>query len=167
MKKSMKIVLALAMVLLMGGTAVASDFNAQGSVVVPGIINMVTSGYWQSPYMVLSNITDKTISCKVTAYDHDGNDVTNSYGKVITGGSGQPTVIAYGTGEFEIPAYSTRTFYLSHSGASRYIMGYAKIEWKSTDTKLKYALIGSMFRNRIYNGRVSEADVPINNGQPF
>lgn len=167
MKKTMKFVLAMAMILMMSGGAMAQGcFNAQGGVMVPGMYHVYRGGAdWLSTYLIISNISDKDVSCRVTIRNQDGLDVTH-LGGILTGGNDW-AVVSSGSGDFDIPAYSTRVFHLQPSSPSKLIVGYAKIEWKSTDTRLKNALIASGFAHRVYSAGRSEFHIPINNGQPF
>ena len=168
MKKAMKIVLAMAMVLLMSGGAMAEGtFVPQGGVTVPGIVYLYTSSSnYMLPRFVLTNITGETIQCKVRVYDHDDNDITH-LSQIVKGGQGSWPTLATGTGDFEIPAHSTRLYWmLSPSGIKR-TAGYATIEWSSSDSKLRKALIGSIWRMRSGVGGFTDTNNPLNNSQPF
>ncbi|ACS80708.1 hypothetical protein [Maridesulfovibrio salexigens] len=169
MKKAMKIVLAVAMVLLMSGGAMAQEsFNAQGSALVPNMVYSYNdSNLLKYTSMYLSNITSSDVQCKVTVYDHNGNDVTY-LGTVVTGGNGVETVLSKGSGEFAIPAHSTRCFTLGRDHIKIAVMGYAVVEWKSSDTTLRRALIGGVrtpAKSSSYHGKGGTAY--INGGQPF
>ncbi|WP_432736695.1 hypothetical protein [Maridesulfovibrio sp. FT414] len=171
MKALMKFVLAMAMVLMMSGGAMADDFAAQGIVLLPGL----TAGYtgpsssWYN-IISLSNITDKEVTCKITVYDHDGNDVTN-HGQVYTGSYGITSrkLLSSGVGDFAIPPRSTRLFLFGIVNTGlKTIDGHGVLKWKSTDTDLRRALIGSIRQIRIFGaGSGSNTNVLINNGQPF
>ncbi|GKT33194.1 hypothetical protein ADUPG1_002416, partial [Aduncisulcus paluster] len=135
----MKIVLAMTMVLLMSGGAMAQGFNAQGSAVVPNLVYFFQSGtYWSVPYITLSNITGENVTCNIAVYDDSGNDITHR-ATVNAGGTTNWSVVSKGTGVFEIPPYSTRMFHLWDSSSKICTVGYATIEWKSDNLKLRKA----------------------------
>ena len=98
-------------------------------------------------------------------YGNDGTDVT-SFGFVRVGGAGW-TRLSTGTGDFEIPAYSSRIFVVDAPAANKFIAGYAKVEWKSDEAKLRKALIGVVRNYRRYNSCISESVRLINHGDPF
>ena len=162
MKRFMSVVLSMVVVLMMCGGAMAEEcFNAQGSAVAPGLLFAYRgAGDWTSPYIILNNITDKSVQCRVTVYNQDGTDVT-SFGYVLTGGSSWITVSS-GTGDMEIPAYSTRIYSINPSGGQKAIMGHATIQWKSDDVKLRNALVGVVMRHRVYGSSRSDAERVIN-----
>ncbi|ACS80707.1 hypothetical protein [Maridesulfovibrio salexigens] len=173
MRKAMKIVLALAMVLLMSGGAIAQEtFIPQGSALVSGIEVLYRGSYrYFQNRMFLTNITDQTIQCRVTVFDHNGDDITH-FGQVMTGpagGGGGHVVVSSGTGLFEIPAHSTRAFWFGSllSGTMTFY-GHAVVEWMSNSSKLRRALIGSIYKFSLgssSNYYATERD--INGGQPF
>ncbi len=164
MKSFMKTILAIIVVLMMCGSAMAeTDFNAKGSIIVPNIWTYNTSSSsWVFSYINLSNITGTDVQCKVTVYDNDGNDVTH-FSKVYTSGQSIYTEVSSGTGEFDIPAHASRIYSIK---GSQPISGYAVVEWKSSDPKLRKALLAGM--TMLYNyGGVSVGICELNNGQPF
>ncbi len=164
----MKIVQALAMVLLMSGGAMAQGtFVPQGGITVPGIVYMnISSTNQMLPRIILTNITGETIKCKVRVYDHDDVDLTH-LSKVVKGGQGSfPTVVS-GTGDFEIPAHSTRLYWMMPCSGIKRTAGYATIEWSADDSKLRKALIGSIWRVRSWTGGGTDVNDPLNNSQPF
>jgi len=167
MKRLMSVVLSMVVVLMMCCGAMAQEcFNAQGSIVVPCIYSTyISASDWTAPHMVISNITDKEVQCKVKVFDQDGIDVTY-LGYVFSGG--EPlNVISSGIGDFDIPAYSTRVYAFNRDGGKKRVAGYATIEWKSDDTKLRNALVGGVFRARGFASSRSDSERLINNGQPF
>jgi len=167
MKRLMSVVLSVVVVLMMCGGAMAEEcFNAQGSALVPNIIYVYNNAKnYVYPYITISNITDKEVQCKVKVFDQDGIDVTY-LGYVFSGG--EPlNVISSGIGDFDIPAYSTRVYAFNRDGGKKRVAGYATIEWKSDDTKLRNALVGGVFRARGFASSRSDSERLINNGQPF
>ncbi|WP_320174952.1 hypothetical protein [Maridesulfovibrio sp.] len=168
MKKAMKIVLAMAMVLLMSGGAMAEEaFNAQGSAIVPHVKSYRSSkgGLYTSFY--ISNITNQNVRCKVDVYDQSGNNVS-SYGDVWTIVSGQYQLAAGGDDVFDIPAYSTRYFNFTKSGILMRTMGYAVIKWNSNDPQMTKALVSTaQYTGGTYNDYLYGGVAYINNGQPF
>ena len=162
MKSLMKSLLAVIVVLMMCGSALAqTDFNAKGSIVVPNIWSYKQlPSSWLYTYINVSNITGTDVQCKITVYDNDGTDVTQ-YSQIYTRGSNYYTEVSAGTGEFDLPAHATRTYSIK---ATPSISGYAVVEWKSSDPQLRKALVAGMLV--LYNNSgvgISE----INNGQPF
>lgn len=117
-------------------------FVATGSAVVPGVITRyVESGRYTNCNIYISNTTDSEIICKVTFYDHNGNDVTSTYGKVYSaGGASSSAVEVYSSdGEFTLPALSTRMFRASSTSVHS-VQGFAVIEWHSSNSTLRKAL---------------------------
>lgn len=164
----MKIVLALAMVLLMGGIAVASDFNAQGSALIPGLEYWGQNNYsYETQRIILSNITRTDVTCKFTLFDHDGNDISN-FVHVYKGGHSNHVLLSTGAAQVAIPAGASRLFVLKFHGIAHFTIGYAKVQWKSADGMLQKALIGGV-RDFRYDGSAgfNGGNTLINNGQPF
>ncbi len=106
----------IAVILLICGSAFAENttFRAQGRAVAPGIFTYFKNAYSYSyTFIQISNITDSAVECKVTILDHDGMDAT-SRGTIFSGDyvDGKWTPKPSVNGEFEIPAFGTRTFAL-------------------------------------------------------
>ncbi|WP_432738313.1 hypothetical protein [Maridesulfovibrio sp. FT414] len=167
MKHLTKILLAIAMIIIMCESAFSqSSFYPQGSVIVPGITYAYTrADYYVRPTIVLNNITDKTIQCRVRVYDHNGEDKT-ALGRVYTGGTNY-TILSSGIGDFEIPPYSSRWFNMDNIPVQYSFLGHATIEWSSSDQKAKKALMGKVWNMRVTSVSICDAFEPINNGQPF
>ncbi|WP_291329918.1 hypothetical protein [Desulfovibrio sp. UCD-KL4C] len=170
MKSLMKAcVLSMAMLMLMCGAAGADEFKAQGSALVAGIDHRYVSVLdFYATSLRLSNITGEPVQCKVTVFNHNGEDIT-SYGHVLTGGSSDLQVILGGTGTFDIPPYSSRIYELKSSTLKQSVTGYAIVEWTSDNSKLRKALIGVITRLRVRpaDASTSQTERDINNGQPF
>ncbi len=165
--KITRLTLVMAIILIGFETASAqNNFNAQGSTIVPNIYSCYPRpDYYYIPYFTVTNITSEEVQCKITVYDHAGNDMTQ-YSKIYTGGSSW-TVISSGTGEFTLPAHSTRMYSLKPEGTSVRTMGHAVIEWKSNDLKLRKALVAGMLLQMSSKAGAGIAITNINNGQPF
>ncbi len=170
MKSLMKgCVLSVAMLVLMCGVAGAQEcFSAQGSALVPGLNFLYyDSHHYQFADLNLTNITDKRVQCKVSFYDHAGNDITY-FGIIYSGGS-NAVIVSTGTGDFELPAHSSRIFSLRTS-TPIWTLAYAVVEWTSDDPMLRKALIG---RTRMWGYGGDGGSFPyqsstlINTGQPF
>ncbi len=148
-------VLTVAMLVLMCGAAGATDFNAQGSALIPKISHYLSQSFTsRDTEFYFTNITGSAVQCKLTVFDHNGNDVS-SLCSVYTGGSSQ-TEVSRGTGSFELPAYSTRYIVFGAiNNTITSIYGYGIIKWTSNDPNLSKALIGTC------------GEIAINNGQPF
>ncbi|WP_421899370.1 hypothetical protein [Maridesulfovibrio sp.] len=168
MKTMTKVLVPLALILILcGGASAQESFNAQGSTVVTNIWSYhPDSVNWFVPYINVTNITGTDVQCKITIYDHDGNDITH-YSKIYSGGIGNWTIIASGTGEFNLPAHGTRMYSLKPEGTQIYTVGHAVIEWKSNDPLLRKAVIAGITTLRADSKGISTGISEINNGQPF
>ncbi|WP_419783970.1 hypothetical protein [Maridesulfovibrio sp.] len=168
MKKAMKIVMSLVMIMLLCGTAMASDFNAQGSALIPGLEYWVVSNSnYGSQRIILNNITRTDVTCRFSLYDHDGNDISHLV-NVYKGGPTNHVMVSNGGADVAIPAGASRLFTLKVVGVANFTIGYAKVQWKSADVMLQKALIGTVreFR-RDHGGPYTGGNLLINNGQPF
>ncbi|TIH16479.1 hypothetical protein D0S45_08665 [Marinifilum sp. JC120] len=97
------LLLPVMLIFLLSGTAFAENtFNAQGSVLVPNLhVWFMSSNNWAYPGMTLTNISSVPVQCRVTYYDHDGNELTYLE-ETYTGGT---DFVKVATGrDFEIPA---------------------------------------------------------------
>ncbi len=162
----------LSMAIFLSSTSYAqTNFNAQGSTTVSGMYYAISAKYITLvyPWLILTNTSSSTVRCKVTIYDNDGNDVST------LGLAPKDTDRAINTdtdGSFEIPPHCTQRYVMKpRNMPDAYMMGYATIEWKSSDTQLRNALIGSM-RSYTEIGKApytttSTTQVQINNGQAF
>ncbi len=162
--------LSLTITLFICGSAFAQqfNFNAQGSAIVPNIATWyMSSNNAAHAHIVLSNITDSTVTCQITVYDHEGNDVS-SRGKVFTGDNiGTWTIVSVGTNTFELPPYGSRSFMTDGTKQQRSMFGHAVIKWKSTDPKLSKALVGGYrFHGKEPTGNFDGTTL-INSGTPF
>ncbi len=172
MKNLMKAcVLSVTMLVLMCGVAGADDFHPQGTLIVPNMVYIWQSSYgYTYQWIVLTNITNESVECRVRFYDHNGQDRT-SLGNVLTGtpsGNGLWETVAMNSGDFEIPAHNTRMFALAKSGTRNAIIGHALIEWQSNDPLLRKALVGGL-QTQQQNGleSIGRSSSFLNNGQPF
>ncbi|NDV23667.1 hypothetical protein [Desulfovibrio sp. JC022] len=165
--------LSLTITIFICGAAFAENttFHAQGRTVAPGIFTYFKNSYsYAYTYISISNITSTPVQCKVTIYDHEGNDQT-SRGHVYSGEyvNGGWTGVAVSDGIFEIPAYGTRLFTMDDRTQKYSIFGHATIEWKSEDNKMSKALVASMrhYGHAGSAGTTKSGGITINNGQPF
>lgn len=169
MKKTMKFVLAMIMVLMMSGGAMAQTaFNAQGTCLVPHVTGHRSSSEWTVTRVHLSNITDSAIHCKIDIYDHNGNDVS-SYGSIYsvsTDGVNWSYIMTAGN-EFEIPAHSTRMMEFTRGTVPNRIMGYGVVKWKSNDPMKQKALVGFVRIHTANSIHAYGGEVFLNDGQPF
>ncbi|WP_147820515.1 hypothetical protein [Salidesulfovibrio onnuriiensis] len=165
MKRISLSLIALACVLLMAAPAFAqSDFNAKGSALIPGMVARHKDGYMDYTNLILTNITGSPVTCKVTVYDHNGNDVTADNSRVV---SGNFQTISTGTGTFELPANSTRVYQFWKKNSNTMIHGHAIVEWTSSDNTHRKALIGTVRHFREKGDKAFGTSLLINNGQPF
>ncbi|WP_320171693.1 hypothetical protein [Maridesulfovibrio sp.] len=147
-----------------------SSFIPQGSAIASNLQFYYQSdnGY-TNPTLFLTNISNVPIQCRVTFYDHDGNELTR-YARTQTGGINSWTTVNTGTTDFEIPAKGSRRHGLMPNGKIFAIV-HATVEWMSeADPKLRKALVGGAdIHRRDYGGGLSysHAKIMINNGEPF
>ncbi|ACS78348.1 hypothetical protein [Maridesulfovibrio salexigens] len=161
----MKIIRAVAMTVVLVGLMVGNVFaqetvfKPQGSAFVSGIAYH-NDGNFAGPMVDISvsNVTGKTIECKITILDDDGNDMS-SMGSIVRGGMNSYTVVKSGTGSFSLPPHATRKFTMEYSSAVKYMLGQAIVQWSSDDPNLARALTASV----VQAGSAS----PLNGGQPF
>lgn len=157
------------LIVLLCGVAQATEFQTRGSAVVTGMDSRyIHSTAREESNFWITNIAGSTVTCRVTFYDHDGNDIT-SYCSIYSGNNsnGSSVLIASGTGTFTLPAAATRYVQLSVGTASKCIRGHAVIEWTSEDTSIRKALIAQGRRNRIEGDRSEAISISVNNGQAF
>ncbi len=146
-----------------------TPFKARGSALVPGLKYWYVSGssflYTQ---LYISSITNTMVDCKVTVFDHEGNDVSTDCVILTGNNSGANTVVvSTGTGEFSLAAGATNQVRIRAAQAGTFIFGHAVIEWSSEDTKIRQALIATADRQKELNGRAYASMIPINGGLPF
>jgi hypothetical protein len=119
---------------------------------------------------MITNITDDSIQCRITIYDHNGNK-TPTLGQVYTGSESVAwNVLESGVEQFEIPPNATRRFVYSKrkQGAVGSLYGKAIIEWSSDNLKCRKALIvKSITIGMSGQGNCYSSAVLLNNGQPF
>ena len=166
-RKSLAVLMAT-LFLCLSSNLTAEAFDAKGSAVVPGLfVEYIssTNTYWAALY--ISNTTSETVTCKVTVYDGDGNDIT-SIGTLYHVASGAThSVVAPSTnGEFDLPPLSTRIFKLYNGSTSLYT-GHAVIEWNSSQSTLRKALVATRIIGGYWNGVYSQTEDDINGGQIF
>lgn len=167
MKKLMIAVVMVAMLVTVAVAEVQTGFNAQGSALVPGLMaRHRNANYYIQSNLIISNITDSAVTCRVMVFDHDGNDIS-SYCYVTTGdNSTEFKKISTGVNSFEIPAHSTRGFYFFKANMQKSVLGHAVIEWTSDNKRLRKALIASSGLDAIA-GQYYSNRAFVNNGQPF
>ncbi|WP_147820131.1 hypothetical protein [Salidesulfovibrio onnuriiensis] len=169
MKKLILTTLALVLLMSASASATVDCFNTKGSALVPSMYTYyISNTNWRTSLLHITNITDSEVTCKVTVYDGNGNDVS-SYSKLLKDSFGAGTngeVIATGVSTFIIPAQATRVFSFHYDNLNKFVMGHAVIEWTSENKTLRKALIAG-FRSRAKSGNNFEAQFPVNNGQPF
>ena len=124
---------------------------------------------YEVTHVTISNISNTSVQCRVTMYDHDGNDVSTLC-TVSTGGGisgARRLTLSTGVNTFEIPAHSTRTYSFWDENMPGTI-GYGVIEWSSTDTQQRKSLIAGVFS---YGKRYTEGFYAtkylVNHGEPF
>ncbi len=154
MKRLIKLsMLSVAMLVLMCGAAGAQDFQVRGSAIVPNLLYQFwsTTQYVNSEILI-TNITNVPVKCRVLIYDHSGNDIS-SFGQILTGGNGNWALVSTSAANFEIPANGSRIFSLANTYPLKSIIAHAIIEWSSDDTKLRKALMAGVWTFLEVNGR--------------
>ena len=169
MKRNFVLFIALFMSAGLCGNAFATDFEVRGSAIVPNMGAVYsTSAALVRSYIFVTNVSGGDVDCRITFYDHAGNDVT-SYCSVYSGNTSgkDPVTIASGSGTFELPAGESRYARLSVSDTSKYIQGYAVVEWASSNTTIRKALIAFAKSYGVNGDRGTELGIQVNGGQPF
>lgn len=161
---------ATLLTLIMCGSAMAqTTFEAKGSAVVPGVLTLSGNSTTRfMDFLYISNISGNDVDCRVLVYDHDGNDVSALCDIVTGNNSGISDVtLAPNTNEFTLPAGATRSIRIWDSNMNKVIYGHAVIEWDSSNTKMRTALIATGDRVMDNVGQRSSTIMPINGGLPF
>jgi hypothetical protein len=151
-----------------------NSFYPQGSALVSGINIRYNNAYIRTTQCLrLTNISNLPIKVKVTVYDHNGNDISY-HGVFNTGNYSVASAVPVADGDtiIEIPAHNTRDYNVySHQQTPTTIYGYATIEWSSSDTQLKRAMIASCESHALEKPQgvlvYAENRVDVNNGNPF
>ncbi|WP_147822613.1 hypothetical protein [Salidesulfovibrio onnuriiensis] len=163
-----KLMFAFALVLMLCGSAFATVdcFNAKGSLLVADVHGLsFESDYYQNTSFTLSNITSTAVTCRVTVYDQNGDDISSN-GNVYVAGNSANLINVSTSGTFEIPANSTRIYKIQNSNTTRF-SGYAVIEWTSDSEKQRKALIAGMYTFFRSRSEKFTWGSQLNNGQPF
>ncbi len=164
-----KLMLALALTLLMCSSVFAMGqecFNAKGSLLVANVHgSSFASNSNHNTALTVSNITNKAVTCRVTVYDQNGDDISSKGNAYTTGNNANLIKVSAG-GTFEIPANSTRIYVIKNSNTTRFA-GYGVIEWTSDDAKLRKALIAGMYTFFVGGSEKFTWGSQLNNGQPF
>jgi len=170
--KKLSFMIAIMVLLLL--TSIIGSANAaeqSGNAIMPGIVSVwgsSTTAVFTTAY--ITNISATDVTCIVTWYDHDGNDVTN-YCKVYSGNNSSTSnqLIASGTGTFTLPAGSTRFVHFYSQNQLKALYGHAVIKWTSTNSKLRQALIatGRVIGTSSSNDTQNAYSIPINNNKAF
>lgn len=163
--------MSIVTVIFMCGIAFAeTDFYPNGSILIPSIEFShfpANQNIFVNTAIIVTNITDKTVKCRIGLYDQDGEDFT-TFAQVYTGSYTQNHVlISTGTGDFELPPHATRMVGPNDSSTPVQIIGHAILEWSCDDPKIRKALIAGIRYLRKYPGSEGLAVTYINNGQPF
>ncbi len=168
MKRLMSVVLSMVVVLMMCGGAMAEDFNAQGSYLIPHIKGLRNgkNGSYDVTRFYVSNITESAVQSKIIIYDQNGNDVS-SYGDVYSPSGANWQHIIAGGNTFEIPAHSTRMFEFARDSVNERTIGYGLVLWKSSDPQKRKALVGSTEYYYMDGARGFGGAIYMNNGNPF
>jgi len=167
-RKSLAVLMATLFLCISGNTLTAEAFDAKGNAIVPGLfIEYIsnTDRYWA--IICISNTTSETVTCKVTVYDGDGYDITNiGTLRHVATGSTQSVAVPSTNGEFDLPPLSTRMFSL-YQASTCFYNGHAVIEWNSSQSTLRKALVATRIIAGYWNGVYSQSEDDINGGQIF
>ncbi|WP_147822607.1 hypothetical protein [Salidesulfovibrio onnuriiensis] len=169
MKKLTVLLAAFVFAAAFAGSGFAQEgFTPRGSAVVPGILVRHGNDNWLNMNILLiTNISASDVTCRVTVYDENGNDVSNLC-SVSTGAPGSSVeTIAQGTGTFALPPASTRMVYVYRSDMKRAIMGHAVIAWDSENDKLRKALMAVHRMRTDAGNRGHTGAIAVNGGQAF
>jgi len=167
MKKALLSLLLLAAVFM---AAPAGAGSAHGSAVTTGIFS-----YYLSPdkyYMgniYVTNISNADVTCRVTVYDSEGNDVSSLF-KVYAGNKDPQILVGSVSEPFPIPASCTRDVNLFSDAPNTYVLGHAVIEWTSDDPSVQKPLMAEVWRQQRVNSEGKSAFCAatlVNGGQPF
>ncbi|TIH13544.1 hypothetical protein D0S45_14625 [Marinifilum sp. JC120] len=165
MRRFFSALLSLIIVLTMCGGVFAQDFNAQGSIIVPNFMYQFKStSSWVLPDVVLTNITNETVTCQLRVYGSHGEDIT-ARGSFCAGGGSSWVQVSNG-GDVEIPAHSTRLYRMGYGNSQLRTVGYVEIKWASTDIKANVALVGGV-NLRARETYLHNTSFLINQGNPF
>ena len=171
MKKCQYLFLAVVAALLMCGSAMAADFETRGSAVVIGLEAAVitSTNYKKRPKIYVTNISGSDVTCKISLFDHDGNDAT-SY-TVYTGSSTSyaGALVSSDNAPFTIPAGATREINAWPNVSNENIKGYALIEWSSEASHIRKALAinASLYSQGTSTGIVYQTSLTVIGNQPF
>ena len=144
--------------------------NSSGSAIMPGIVSVwgsSTSYLFTTAY--ITNISGSDVTCEITWYDQDGNDVSH-YCEVYTGNqSGSGNVLVTTGGTFTLPAGATRFVHFYSRNQLITLYGHAVIKWTSTNPSLRQALIATArgYGNSTNHNTQNAWSISINDNKPF
>ncbi len=170
MTKCKSIVMAMVTVAFLCGIASAADFETRGSAVALGLYtsSKTSDGSdYRIPIYLVTNISGSAVTCRIKAYDHDGNDISSII-DVFTGNNTSAAAVSVSTGaaSFSLPAGATRFVRVWDSGMNKITYGHAVIEWSSEDSKVKKPLMAFGHWYREGTG-IASGSITVNGGQPF
>ena len=162
MKKN---IVALFTIILMSTFAGPSfaQMDVRGSTIIPSLIYQSAGSTYTNTYLIITNITNSPVTCRVKTYDHNGNDLSQ-YGYVYTGGNSNWAVVSTGAIDFELPAHSARMYTIKNYSPLISILAHSIVEWSSSDVRLRKALVASVYSGNNFG---SHSTFLINNGEPF
>ncbi len=145
-------------------------FETRGSAVATGVLALSSStSYMVQSTLYVTNVSGADVSCKVTFYDQDGNDMSSILSVYSGNNSGVGnTTISTGNAPFSLPAGNTRSISTYKTNLNKRIMGHAVIEWSSENGTIRKALIAE--GRRITSSGSNSAygsTITVNGGQPF
>lgn len=161
--------LLIAVGVLLSSSVYANAFEAKGSAIVGGVYaDYHGSTKFFKTFLYITNVTGSDVDCRVTIYDHSGDDVTSDCCTIFTGSSSSASVVTIGSGAdiFSLPAGASRMVRVAVTNA-RCIIGHAVVEWSSEDRHVKKALVvAGDLQYRRGNSFMDKA-LPVIGGQPF
>lgn len=171
MKKVVFAIFLLAFMVLAPCLSQASEIFSGGKAMVCGLMShyVTSSGNFVQFAISVSNTTDVEVDCNITLYNQDGDTSSTSYGTVSepnsSTASGSITITT--GGEFTLPAHSTRHYCFNIASGMPNFAGYAVIEWTSSNTTIRKALLASMQRGSRNGSSYHSQQVLVNGGQLF
>ncbi|MFV0420870.1 hypothetical protein [Oleidesulfovibrio sp.] len=146
----------------MDGTA----YKPKGRALVTGI-EARDSAWDFISNIFITNVSDTEVTCRITVYNHIGENVS-SLCNVYTGStSGSPVELTSGGNEFRLPPANTRMVQVWAPGMMPVVFGHAVIEWTSESTTVRKALVAALKTVRVNGASTYGFMSQINGGEPF
>lgn len=146
--------------------------DARGAAIIPPYYGYLDGGgSFLGPYVNISNITNSTVTVKITLYKQDGTILYDASTNATQGYFGSRYTNNFTeansdfTATFDIDANETVQVFWPNVGTTLDTVGYGKIEWTIASSKLPVALIAGGFVAS--TSGESRYSFVVNNGLPF